>query len=355
MFKILQARLQQHINWELTDVQAGFRKGRRTRDQIINIHWIMKKAREFQKDIYFCFIDYAKASDCVDYNKLWKNFKEMEITDHFTCLLRNLFAGQEAIVRTANETKDWFKIRKGVWQGCIWSSCLLKYGVSWLFSCPSCLTLCDPMDCSMQGVPSPHHPELAKVHVHCISNAIQPSHSLMPPPPPAINRFQHQGLFQWVALRIRWPKYWSFSFSISTSNEYSRLISFKIDWFDFLAVQGILRSLLKHYSSKASILWHSVFFMVQFSLLYMTTWKTIALTMWSFVSKVISLLFNTLSRFVIAFQPRSKPLLISCLQSPSTVILETKKRKSITVFTFFPFYLTWNNEARCHDLSSFNI
>ena len=108
MLKILQARLQQYVNHELPDVQAGFRKGRGTRDQIANIHWIIEKAREFQKSIYFCFIDYAKALDCVDHNKLWKILKEMGIPDHLTCLLRNLNAGQEATVRTGHGTTDWF-------------------------------------------------------------------------------------------------------------------------------------------------------------------------------------------------------------------------------------------------------
>ena len=114
MLKILQARLQQYVKHELSDVQAGFRKGRRTRDQIINIHWIIEKAREFQKNIYFCFIDYAKAFDCVDHNKLWKILQEMGIPDHLTCLLRNLYAGQEATVRTRHGTMDRFKIGKGV-------------------------------------------------------------------------------------------------------------------------------------------------------------------------------------------------------------------------------------------------
>ena len=115
MLKILQARLQQYVNYELPYVQAGFRKGRGTRDQIANIRWIIEKAREFQKNIYFCFIDYAKAFDCVDNsNKLWKILKEMGIPDHLTCLLRNLYACQEATVRTGDETTDWFKILKGV-------------------------------------------------------------------------------------------------------------------------------------------------------------------------------------------------------------------------------------------------
>ena len=132
-------------------------------------------------------------------------------------------------------------------------------------------------------------------------------------------------------LRIRWPKYWSFSFSNSPSNEYSGLISFRMDWLDLLAVQGALKSLLQHHSSKASILQCSVFFIVQLSHPHMTTGKTIALTRWTFVGKVMSLLFNMLSRLVIAFLPRSNYLLISWLQSPSAVILEPKKIKSVTV------------------------
>ena len=126
MLKILQARLQQYVNCELPDVQAGFRKGRGTRDQIANIWWITEKAREFQKNIYFCFINCAKAFDCVDHNKLWKILKEMGIPDHLTCLLRNLYAGREATVRTGHGTTDWFQIRKGVRQGCILSPCLFK-------------------------------------------------------------------------------------------------------------------------------------------------------------------------------------------------------------------------------------
>ena len=127
MLKILQARLQQYVNHELPDVQAGFRKGRGTRDQIANIRWIMEKAREFQKNIYFCFIDYAKAFDCVDHNKLRKILKEMGLPDHLTCLLRNLYAGQEATVRTGHGTTDWFQIGKGVCQGCILSPCLFNF------------------------------------------------------------------------------------------------------------------------------------------------------------------------------------------------------------------------------------
>ena len=140
------------------------------------------------------------------------------------------------------------------------------------------------------------------------------------------------------ALWIRWPNYWSFSFSISPSNEYSGFISFRIDWFAFLAVQGTLKSLFQHHSSKASVLQCSAFFTVQLSHPYMTTGKTIALTRRTFVGKVMSLLFNMLSRFVIAFLPKSKRLLISWLQSPSAVILEPKKIKSVTVSIVSPSF-----------------
>ena len=126
MLKILQTRLQQYVNHELPDVQAGFRKGRGTRDQIANIRWIMEKAREFQKNIYFCFIDYAKAFDLVDQSKLWKILKELGIPDLLICLLRNLYAGQEATVRTRHGTRNWFKIGKGECQDCVLSPCLFN-------------------------------------------------------------------------------------------------------------------------------------------------------------------------------------------------------------------------------------
>src|SRR5574341_949059 len=154
---------------------------------------------------------------------------------------------------------------------------------------------------------------------------------LLPSIFPTIRVFSNES-----ALHSRWPKYWSFSFSISPSNEYSELISFRMDWLDLLAVQGTLKSLLQHHSSKASILRHSAFFTVQLSHPYVTTGKIIALTRWTFVGKAISLLLNMLSRLVITFLPRSKRLLISCLQSPSAVILEPPKIKSDTVSTVSP-------------------
>ena len=159
---------------------------------------------------------------------------------------------------------------------------------------------------------------------------------LLPSIFPSIRVFSNES-----ALHIRWPKYWSFSFNISPSNEYSGLISFRMDWFDILVVQGTLKSLLQHHSSKASILWHSAFSIVQLSQPYMTTGKTIALTRRAFVSKVMSLVSNVLSRFVIAFLPSSKYLLISWLQSPSAVILEPPKNKVSHCFHCFPMYLPW--------------
>ena len=168
---------------------------------------------------------------------------------------------------------------------------------------------------------------------------------LLPPPSifPSIRIFSNE-----TVLRNRWPKYSSFTLSISPSNEYSGLISFRIARLDFLAVQRTLKSFLQYYSSKVSILWHSPFFTVQLSYPYMTTRKTITLTRWTFVGKVMSLLFNMLSRLVIAFLPRSKCLLISWLQLPSAVILEPKKIKSVTVSTVFPLFAmkSWDQMPR---------
>ena len=167
------------------------------------------------------------------------------------------------------------------------------------------------MNRSTPGLPVPHQlPESTQTHVHRVNDAIQPSHPLLSPSP-ALNLSQHHGLFNESALRIRWPRYWSFSFNISPSNRKTGLISFRMDWLDLLVVQGTLKSLLQHHSSKTSVLWHSPFFIVQLTHPYMTTGKTIALTRWTFAGKVMSLLFSMLSRLVITFLPRSKHLLIS--------------------------------------------
>ena len=201
--------------------------------------------------------------------------------------------------------------------------------------------LCDFMDCSKPGF-LVHRQllELAQTNVHWVSDAIQPSHPLSSPSMfPSI--FSSDSV-----LCIRWPKYWSFSFSISPWNEYSGLISFRMDWLDLLAVQGTLKSLL--------ILWCSLFFMVQLSCPYMTTGKTIALTRRTFVDKVMSLLFNMFSRLVIAFLPRSKRLLISWLQSPYAVFLESKKIVR-HCFYCFPIYLPRSDGTRCHDLQFLNV
>ena len=165
---------------------------------------------------------------------------------------------------------------------------------------------------------------------------------------PSIRVFSNESV-----LPIRWPKDWSFSFNFSPSNEYSGLVSFRMDWLDLLAVQGTLRSLLQHYSSKASILQCSAFFIVQLSHPYMITAKAIALARWTFVGKVMSLLFNMLSRLFITFLPRGKSLLISWLPSPSAVILETKK--VCHCFHCLPIYLPWSDGTGCHDLSFLNV
>ena len=167
---------------------------------------------------------------------------------------------------------------------------------------------------------------------------------------PSIRVFSNE-----LVLHIMWPKYWSFSFRISPSNEYSGLISFRMDWLDLLAVQGTLKSLLQHHSSKASILWCSAFFIVHLSHPYMTTGKTIALTRGTFVGRVMSLLLNKLSRLVINFLSRNKCLLISWLQSPSAVILEPPQNKVSHCFHCFPIYFPWNDGTRYHDVSFLNV
>ena len=204
----------------------------------------------------------------------------------------------------------------------------------------SCPTLCDPMNYSAPGLPV-HHQLLqsTQTHVHWVSDAIQPSHPLSSPSSPALNLSQHQGLFQWVSSSHQVAKYWSFSFNISPTNEHPGLISVRMDWLDLLAVQGTLKSLLQHHSSKASILLHSAFFTVQLSHPHMTTGKTVVLTRRTFVGKVMSLLLNMLSGLVITFLPRSKHLLISWLQSPSAVIFGAPKNKVWHCFHCFPIYL----------------
>ena len=197
--------------------------------------------------------------------------------------------------------------------------------------------LCDPMNRSTPGLPVHHQLlQLAQTHVHWVSDAIQTSHPLSSPSPPTFNLSQHQGLFKWVSSSHQVAQLLGSQLQHQSYNEYSGLIFFRMDWLDFLAIQETLRSLLQYHSSKASILQHSAFFIIQLSHPYMTTGKTVALTRWTFVGKVMSLLFNMLSRLVITFLPRSKRLLISWLQSPSAVILEPKKIKADTVSTVSP-------------------
>ena len=214
-----------------------------------------------------------------------------------------------------------------------------------------CPTLCDPMDCNTQGLPDQHQlPEFTQTRVCWVGDAIQPSHPLSSPSPhpsifPSIRVFSNESV-----VHIRWPKYWSFSFSISPSNEYSGLISFRMDWLDLLAVQGNLNSVLQHHSSKASILQCSAFFIVQLSHPYMTTGKTIVLMRQTFVGKVMSLFINMLSRLVITFLLRRKHLLISWLQwfwSP--------KNRVSRCFHCLPIHLPWSDGTGCHDLSFLNV
>ena len=202
-----------------------------------------------------------------------------------------------------------------------------------------------------------HHQlsEFTQTLVHRVCDAIQPSHPLSSPSPPAPNPSQHQGLFQWVNSSHEVAKYWSFSFNISPFNEHPGLISFRMDWLDLFAVQGTLKSLLQQHRSKTSILWLSAFYTVLLSHPYMTTGKTRALIRQTFVGKVISLIFNMLSRLVIAFLPKSKCLLISWLQSPSAVILEPPQNKVWYCFHCFPIYFPWSDGAGCHDLHFLNF
>ena len=228
---------------------------------------------------------------------------------------------------------------------CVWSASeILKWSyalVNWISSVQSLsrVQIFSTHGLQHARIPCPAPPpgDCSNSCPHQVHYAIQASHSRSSPSPLALNLSQHQCLFQWVGQRIR-----SFSFSNSPSNEYSGLISFSIDWFDLLTVQETLKSLLQHYSSKASVLGHSAFLTVQLSHPCTITGKTIALTIQTFF-KVMSLLFNILSRFATAFLPRSNCLLISWLQSPSTVILEPKKIKSVTISLFSPICLPWSD------------
>ena len=217
-----------------------------------------------------------------------------------------------------------------------------------------CPTLWDPMDCSTPGFPVLHHlPEFTQTHVHWVSDAIQPSHLPPSPSPPAFTLSQHQNLFHWVGSCYHVAKVLELQLQHQSFNEYSRLISFRMDWLDLLAVQGTLKSLLQHHSSKASILRCSVFFVVQLSHPYMTAGKTIALPTQTFVGKVMSLLVNMLSRLVIAFLPRSKSL---NFMAAVTIFsdFEAPANKVCHCFHCFPIYLPWSDGTGCHDLSFLN-
>ena len=209
------------------------------------------------------------------------------------------------------------------------------------------------MECSMPVFPV-HHQLLdpTQTHVHQVGDVIQRSHALSSRLPPAFNLSQHQSLFQWVSYLHQVAKELEFQLQDSPSNEYSGLISFRVDWLDLFAVQGTLKSLLQYHSSKASILRCSAFIIVQLSHPYMATGKIIALTRWTFVGKVLFLLSNMLSRLVIAFLLRSKHLLISWLQSPCAVIFGAPQNK---VSLCFSIYFPWSDGTGCHDLSFLNV
>ena len=234
--------------------------------------------------------------------------------------------------------------------------CAFKILVQFSSVAQSCPTLCNPWIAAHQASLSITNSQ-SSLKLTSVKSVMPSSHLilcrpliLLPPIPPNIWVFSNES-----TLLMRWPKYWSFSFSIIPSKEYPGLISFRMDWLDLLVVQGTLKSLLQHHSWKASILQCSVFFTVHLSHPYMTTGKTIALTRRIFVGKVISLLFNMLSRLVITFLPRSKRLLISWLQSPSAVILEPPKNKVWHCFHCFPIYFPWSDGTRCCDLSFLNV
>ena len=204
--------------------------------------------------------------------------------------------------------KDWWNINNVC---CLCSNIVSMLNSSVLFSsvAQSCPTLCNPMDCSTLGLPVHHQLlEFTQTHPHWVGDAMQPSHPVLSPSPPTFNLSQHQGLFQWVCSSHQVAKALEFQLNISSSNEHSGLISFRMDWLDLFEVQETLKSLLQHHSSKASILLCSAFFIVQLSHPYVTIGKTIALTRWTFVGKVMPLLFNMLSRLVVAFLQRSKHL-----------------------------------------------
>ena len=291
-----------------------------------------------------------------------KILKEMRIPDHLNCFLGNVYIGQDATPRTRHATMYWFKLKTGVCQSWMLALCLLNLhadsimqnagldeaqaGIKIQFSSVQLFShvplFVNPWASACQAslsITNSH--TLPKLKLMSIKSVMPSSHLILCRPLlllrsifPSIRVFSNES-----ALHMRLPKYWSFSLNISPSNEHPGLISFRMDWLDLLAVQGTLKSLLQHHGSKASILQRSAFFIVQLSHLSMTTGKTTALTRWTFVGKVTSLLSNMLSKLVITFLPRSKCLLISWLQSPSVVISEPPKIVS-HCFHCFPIYLS---------------
>ena len=220
-------------------------------------------------------------------------------------------------------------------------SCVRLFATPWIAACQASMSITDSQ---------------SSLRLTSIESLIPSSHLILCHPLPLLPQSLPASVFSNEStLRMRWPKYWSFSFSVISSKEIPGLIFFRMGWLDLLAVQGTLRSLLQHHSSKASILPRSAFFTVQLSHPYVTTGKTIALTRWTFVGKVMSLFLNMLSRLVITFLPRSKRPLISWLQSPCAVILEPPKNKVWHCFHCFPIYFPWSDGTRCHDLRFLNV
>ena len=298
-----------------------------------------KKWDEIWNDVYFTLPETSQIKSSLAPGTVqWDTDQPLLLAAENKSYVSPYFSGLSVWV-VSSSSLEWFN-----WKGCKWFERWRKNKTSvtaWWGFCPhhisifvqfssvaqSCPTLCDPMNRSTPGLPVHHQLlEITQTHVHRVSDAIQPSHPLLSPSPPSPNPSQHQGLFQWVNSSNEVAKVLEFQLQHHSFQWTPRTDLLRMDWLDLLAVQGTLKSLLQHHGSKASILQRSTFFIVQLSHPYMTTGKTIALARWTFVDKVMSLLFNMLSRLVITFLPRSKHLLVSWLQSPSAVILELKKK-----------------------------
>ena len=315
----------------------------------------------------------------VDHNKIWKTLKKMGTQNHLTCLLRNPYAGQEATVRTGHETTYWFQIGKGhpstcnagdvgfnPWVGKIlWRRKWQPTPVILPGKSHGYRILAGTVQFSrlvMSDSLRPHEPQHARPPCPSPTPRVHPNPCPLswwwhPTISSSVVPFSDLQSFPHSALHIRWPKDWSFSFSVSPSNEHPGLISFRMDWLDLLVVQGTLKSLLQHHSSKASILQRSAFFIVQLSHPYVTTGKAIALTRWTLVDKVMSLLFNMLSRLICCHYFLSKEYSSFNFMAAITMCSDfgAQKNKVNHCFHCFPIYLPWSDGPGCHDLSFLNV